>query len=196
MRWATAIGLGRLLQAREVEAGDRLFDQSLVALGVEGAADHPRGRLERELGDLGADLFERAGGLGRDLLARLLEPALPLGLRLFSHPGLHGFARLARLGEDRLGLTARLRDELLVLLQQLLRLVARLVGRLDGVPDRLLPVVDELLDGAERVALEHPERDQEADDRPDHQPRRDRDEWVGGDDQWTSTYARIDPSRP
>src|SRR5215468_6904561 len=140
MRWATAIGLGRLLQAREVEAGDRLFDQSLVALGVERAADHPRGRLERELGDLGADLLERARGLGRDLLPRLLEPALPLGLRLVAHALLHRLPRLARLGEDRLALAARLRDELLVLLEQSLRLVACVVCCLDRLLDVLAPL--------------------------------------------------------
>ena len=47
--------------------------------------------------------------------------------------------------------------------------------------DALAPVVDQLLDGAEGVALEDEERDQEADDRPDHQSRRDRDERVGGE---------------
>ena len=42
--------------------------------------------------------------------------------------------------------------------------------------DPLAPLVDRLLDRAEREALEHEERDQEADDRPDHQPRRDLDQ--------------------
>src|SRR5215831_18893799 len=99
MRCATA-KLGALLQPREVEACNGLLDQLLVALRVERAADHPRRRLEREIGDLGADLLEGACRLGRDLLARLLEPPLPLGLRLLAHPLLHRLPRLARLGED------------------------------------------------------------------------------------------------
>ena len=115
----------RLLQAREVEARDRLFDQLLVALRVERPPDDSRGRLEREVGDLGADLLERARGLGRDLLARLLEPTLPLGLGLLAHPLLHRLAGLARLGQDRLALAPCLGDQLLVLLEQPLRLVSR-----------------------------------------------------------------------
>ena len=139
---------------------------------------------------------ERARGLGSDLLARLLEPALPLGLGLVAHPLLHRLAGLARLGQDRLALATRLRDQLLVLLEQPLRLVARLSAASIDCRIASLPLVDQLLDRAERVALQHVERDQEADDRPDHQPRRDRDEWVRGEDHLTSTYARIEPSRP
>src|SRR5581483_6931393 len=142
-------GLGALLQAREVEAGDRLGDQLLVALRVERPADDPRRRLERQVGDLVADLLESARRLGGDLLARLLEPPLPLGLRLLAHPLLHRLARLARLGEDRLRLATRLADQLLVLLEQPLRLVARLVRRRDRPLDVLAPLVEHVLDRAE-----------------------------------------------
>src|SRR5262245_27613011 len=107
MRCATAT-LGGLLQAREIEARDGLLDQLLVALRIERAAHDPRRSLEREIGHLCSDLLERAGRLGRDLLPRLLEPPLPLGLRLLPHPLLHRLPRLARLGEDRLALAARL----------------------------------------------------------------------------------------
>src|SRR5436853_5631279 len=108
MRCATA-KLGALLQAREVEAGDRLFDQLLVALRIERPPDDPRGGLEREVGHLGADLLQRTRRLGSDLLPRLLEPALPLGLRLLAHPRLHRLPGLPRLGEDLLALAARFR---------------------------------------------------------------------------------------
>src|SRR3954452_662134 len=176
-----------LLEPREVEARDRLFDQLLVAFGVERPPDDPRGCLEREVAHLAADLLQPAPPLGRDLLPRLLEPPLALGLRLLAHPRLHRLAGLSRLGEDRLALAACLGDQLAVLLQQLLRLVARGLGRLDRLLDRLLPRVDELLDRPERVPLEDPEGDQKADDRPDHQTRRDRDEWVGSENHLTST---------
>ena len=79
---------------------DRLADQLAVAVGVELLADDDRRRLEREVGDLRADLLERAGRLGCDLAARLLEPALTLDLGLLAHALLHRVARLARLGED------------------------------------------------------------------------------------------------
>src|SRR5262252_2101534 len=115
MRWATA-KLGALLQPREVESRDRLGDELAVAVGVERPPDDPRGRLEREVGDLRPDLLERTRGLGRDLLARLLEPALPFGLGLLAHPLLHRLPRLAGLGEDLLALAARFGDQLLVLL--------------------------------------------------------------------------------
>ena len=72
-----------LLQRGEVELGDRLVDEPPLILGVEHLAGHTRGRLEREVGDLGADEVERALRLGVDLPLRLLEPAraLRLGLR-------------------------------------------------------------------------------------------------------------------
>src|SRR3954447_21742172 len=195
-RWGGQPPLGGFLETREVEPGNRLGDELPVALGVERATDHPRGRLEREVGDLGSDLLERTRSLGGDLLPRVLEPALSLGLGLLAHPLLHRLPCLTRLGEDRLALAARVRDQLAVLLEQLLRLVARALGGLDRLLDGLLARVDEPLDRPERVALEHPERDQEADDRPDHQTRRDRDEGVRGEGHLTSTYARIEPSRP
>src|SRR5262249_14011875 len=111
--------LCRLLETREVEARDRLGDELPVALGVERLADDARGGLEREVGDLGPDLGEGTARLGRDLLLRLLEPALALGLGFVLHALLHRLAGLARLGEDRLRLATRLTDELLVLLEEL-----------------------------------------------------------------------------
>ena len=82
-------------------------------------------------------------GLGGDLLARLLEPALPLLLGLLAHAQLHRLARAPRLGEDLLRLAARLADQLAVLLEQLARLVARVVGLLDRAADLLAPLVDQ-----------------------------------------------------
>ena len=145
---------------------------------------------------LGADLLERALRLGSDLAARLLEAALPLGLGLLAHALLHRLARLARLRDDALRVAPRLADQRTMLLEQLPRLVARVVRLLDRPANLLAAFVEHLLDRSEGVALEHPQRDQERDDRPDHQTRSDRDEWIRGERHLTSTYARIDPSRP
>ena len=71
-----------LLQRGEVELGDRLVDEPALILGVEDLARHAGRRLEREVGDLGADQVERALRLGVDLALRLLEPARALDSRL------------------------------------------------------------------------------------------------------------------
>src|SRR5207253_2336787 len=125
-----------------------------------------------------ADLPERLRGRLLDLPAGLLEPPLPILVDLLAHAFLLRRRDLARLGEDRLSLAACVGDELPVLLEQTARLVARLVGLLDGAADAVPPVVDQLLDRTERIALEDPERQREADDRPDHQPRDDLDQRV------------------
>ena len=69
-RGRTALGDGHLvglLQRREVELRDRLVDQAALVLGVEDLAGDAGGRRERQVGDLGADLVERALRLGLDL---------------------------------------------------------------------------------------------------------------------------------
>src|SRR5438477_11647850 len=116
MRWATAIRLDRLLEAREVQRADRVGDQLAIALGVERPADDARGRFDRELGDLGADLVESPRRLCGDLPARLLEPALPLLLGVVAHALLHRLARVPRLGEDLLRLAPSLAHQRAVLL--------------------------------------------------------------------------------
>ena len=72
------------LQHGEVEVADRVLDQLPVVVAVEHLAGHLRGGDERQLGDLGADLLERALRLGVDLLLRLLEAPLPVGLGLLA----------------------------------------------------------------------------------------------------------------
>ena len=88
---------------------------------------------------------------------------------------------LAGLGEDLLGLAARLRHRRAVLFDELVRLGPGLVGLVERGPDPLSPLVDHLLDPAEREPLQHVERDEEAHDGPDHQARRDLDQRVGGE---------------
>src|SRR5205823_5867766 len=81
----------------------------------------------------------------------------------------------------------RAADQLAVLLQQLTRLSAGLVGLLERLPDPRPPLVDQLLDRAEGIALQHEQRDQEAENRPDHQPRRDLDQRIRGEEHQTRT---------
>ena len=101
-------------------------------------------------------------GLRVDLLARLLEPALPLLLGLVLHALDLRVRDLPGLGEDVGGLGAGLGEDRAVLLEQLPCLVARVVGLLDRLADAVAAVVDGLLDRAERELPEDEERDREA----------------------------------
>ena len=150
MRCATATRLSLLLQRGEVELGDRLVDEPALVLGVEHLAGDARGRLEREVGDLGADQVERALRLGVDLALRLLEPARALDLGLLLHALDLRVGDLARVREDVRRLALRVGDELPVLLEQLAGLVASLVRLVDGRANPVAPLVDRLLDRAER----------------------------------------------
>src|SRR5439155_11060022 len=134
-----------------------------------------------------ADLLECAARLRGDLAPRLLEPALALTLGLLAHPLLHRLPRLPGLAEDLLRLAPGLGHQRAVLLEQPPGLGAGVVRLFDRAADLLAALVDHLLDRTERIAPEHVERDQEADDRPDHQPRGDRDQRVGPEQhQWLS----------
>jgi len=181
MRCAAAIRLVVALQDAEVELADRLVDQAALILVVERLAGDLLGRDEAQLGDLGADRLERAPRLGFDLALRLLESPLSVGLGLLLDPLLHRLTDLAGLAEDLLRLRPGLADQLAVLFEQLAGFVARLVGFLERAADALATLVDHLLDRAEGIPLEDEEDDQEADDRPDHQPRRDLDQGVAGE---------------
>src|SRR5829696_1264259 len=186
------------LQHGEVEVADRLVDEAAVIRLVEHLPGDPGGGDDGELGDLRAQLLERAAGLGLDLLARVLDPALALGLELLAQAVALGVADAARLAEDLLGLPARVVHERAVLLEQPARLVAGAVGLLERLPDPLTPLVDEALDGAEREPLQHEERDPEADQGPDHQTHGDVDEGIRCErhsDQ-TRTKASSPPMRP
>ena len=152
MRCATAIPVrAPFSRAGEVEALDRLADEAPLILGVEHLADDALGRLDREVGHLGADLADRPDGLRVDLLARVLEPALPLDLGLLLRALDLRLGHLAGLGEDVLDrLRPGLGEDRAVLLEQLAGLVPGVVGLLDRLADAVATVVDRLLDRAER----------------------------------------------
>jgi hypothetical protein len=95
-----------------------------------------------------------------------------------------------------LGFAARLADQLAVLLEQVPRLLAGLVGLLERAANPVAPLVDQLLDRAEGEALEDEEGDQEADDRPDHQSRRDLDQSVGCERHQDHLDEHVGENRP
>ena len=63
----------------EVELAEGLLDQALLVVLVERLAGHLLGGEDRQVGDLGADLLDRAARLGLDVAARLLQQLLALG---------------------------------------------------------------------------------------------------------------------
>ena len=83
---ATAQLVPALLQGGEVELPDGAVDQAAVVVAVEHLAGHLGGGDQRQLGDLVADLVERALGLGLDLPLGLRQPAVAVGLELAMQP--------------------------------------------------------------------------------------------------------------
>ena len=71
----------RSASAREVELGERLLDQAPLVVARQRLAGHLLGRQHRQVGDLAADLLDRAAGLGLDVAPGLLEHLLALGAR-------------------------------------------------------------------------------------------------------------------
>ena len=164
----------------EVDLGERLVDQALLVGTGERLAGDLLGGGEAELADLVADLAERLLRRLLDLAAGLLEPALAVFLGLLPHALALRVGDAAGLGEDLLRLDLRLADQLAVLLEQAARLGARAVGLVDRVLDALAPRRRSSAGpGRTRSSSARTGRDEEADDRPDHQPRRDLDQRVG-----------------
>ena len=120
-------------ELREVDLGQRLFDQPALLGLVERAADDLLGGEQRQVGDLVLDLLDRLARLGLD---RLLAPAAMSRSRCAA-----ASSRIwrsssapvrARPLDDLAGLAPRLRELLLVLVEQRLRLVARRARRPRG----------------------------------------------------------------
>src|SRR6476659_9256268 len=101
----------------EVELLERLLDQPLLVVLVERLAGDLLRRQDREVGDLVADLLDRAPGLGLDVAPGLLEQLLALDLRLLERLALVDLAGLARAADDLVGLGPRLAQALAVLVE-------------------------------------------------------------------------------
>ena len=139
------------------------------------------GRLERQLGDLAADLVDRARRLGLDLLARLLEPALALGLGLLLRPlaiwasaTLRASARISSASDRGLGRAARgaARAAPAPRSRACVGLVDRLRGSARGARRSSSG------SGRTRTFLSTKNVIAKQIDRPDHQPRGDLDQGV------------------
>src|SRR4051794_2516219 len=91
-------GGAALGQGREVELAERFLDQAPVVVVVERLARHLLRRGDRQVGDLLADLVDRAARLLLDVAPRLLHEVLArllgVDLRLLLHL-LAGLARAA-----------------------------------------------------------------------------------------------------
>ena len=72
----------------------------------------------------------------------------------------------------------KIRHQPLLLGEHGARLLAGVVGLVEGLGDPIAPLVDQPLDAAEGELLEHEEDDGEGDDRPDHQAWDDLDQVV------------------
>jgi hypothetical protein len=106
---------------------------------------------------------------------RMLLALLARGLERLA---LVDLGRLARAGDDLLGLHAGLLEALAVLGQQLLGLRLGALRRIDRVLDGLLALVERVADGRERELPQHEQGDAERQQRPDHDPDVRRDEEV------------------
>ena len=122
----------------EVELVERLLDKALLIVGVERLARDLLGRHHGQVGDLTADVVERA-------FARRLDVALG-ALRRFGEDLLSALLRLVlvRVGglacalHDLFGLRACLLQPLAVFVQQLVGLRAGALGRVDRLFDAAL----------------------------------------------------------
>ena len=98
------------------------------------------------------------------------DVALALGRGLLAHLALELGAGAARALDDLAGLAARLGELLLVLLEQPLGLLARVLGGLQVLAHDRPALLDQSRERTEGVLAQDQERDEEDDQRPDHQP--------------------------
>ena len=111
-----------LFERREVEVADRVLDQPLWSSSSSTLPVTFAVAIEGELGDLGADLLDRAVRLRLDLPLRLLEPPLAVGLGLLLDALALDSATLRASARISSASAARLADQGVVLLEQLARL--------------------------------------------------------------------------
>ena len=151
------------------EVLDVLVDQLPLRLLVQAGLHDAGRRRDGQVGHLGAKLAHRELLLLLDRLPRggheVVGLLLGLGRELRAE-GLH--LLLVPLGELG-GLALRLEEGVLLLREQLLRLLALLAGRVDGVADGGLPLHEHLRDGPEGELPQHEDEDEEGDRRPQRQ---------------------------
>src|SRR3954467_14632300 len=93
-------------ERREVQLAERFLDEATLVVLVERLARDLLGREDRQVGDLVADLLDRAPRLGLDVALGLLEHLRALGAGLVDRLRLGCLAGLARADQDLLRLLA------------------------------------------------------------------------------------------
>src|SRR5680860_1206277 len=166
----------RFREAGEVDLAQRLLDQAALVVGGQRLAGDLLGRQHGQVGDLLADLLQRAPRLGLDVALRGRDQLVAFLLAGRGRLGFRGLRRLAGARHDVVGLLAGLGEAAAVLLEQLVGFVALPFGGLDRLGDRLRPAVERLLDPREGDLAQHPHREEEDGQRPDHQAEARRDQ--------------------
>src|SRR3954453_8233319 len=95
-------------ERREVQLAERFLDEATLVVLVERLARDLLGREHGQVGDLVADLLDRAPRLGVDVAPGLLHELLALEARLLERLALVDLAGLARASNDLVGLRPRL----------------------------------------------------------------------------------------
>src|SRR5215218_4785033 len=149
------------------ELADVLVDEAELALPVQRVADHPGGQLDGERADLAAELADGLVALGADRLPGPLQLPLGVGVGLGQQVLADPLGVGARLLQDPMGLVLGGGEPLAVLLQQLLGLVALLLGLLELALDVGPPVLVHLGDLWEHRPVHEEQQDQEGDRAPD-----------------------------
>ena len=158
-------------QRGEVQLGQRLVDEPPLVLGGERLARHLLRGHDGEVGDLGADLLDRAACLRLDVAARLGRAAPPGAPspwpprrppaarppcargRRCRRPGRAPSVSRSRYSASSLSASRRVRSAVSI-----------------GLLDRLLAAVQRLADAREGELGEQEHREAEDEQRPDHQP--------------------------
>src|SRR6185312_15683276 len=158
-----------LAAGRRLQRGEERLDHLSIRLVVEVLLDHLARAAYREVHRVATQLDHRLLSLGLDFLARAVEYLLLLAVRLLENLGAHFLAGHAAFDDEALRVGVRLRDELLVLLEQPRRLLAIALGAFDRVLECLLPCLDRPRNWLKGAPRQHDERDEENDQRPRHQ---------------------------
>src|SRR5215211_1902435 len=155
-------GLGLVAEVLDV-----LVDQAQLAVPVQGVADHPGGQLHGERADLVAELADGLVALGPDGLAGPVELAAGVGLGLGQQLAADPLGVGPGLVQDPPGLVLGLAQPPPVLLQQLLGLLAVLLGLLELALDVGPTVLEGLVDRRPDRPVHDEHQDQEGDRAPD-----------------------------
>src|SRR5215217_8131326 len=154
-------GLGLVAEVLDV-----LVDQAQLAVPVQGVADHPGGQLHGEGADLVAELADGLVALGPDGLAGPVQLAAGVGLGLGQQLAADPLSVGPGLVQDPPGLVLGLAQPPPVLLQQLLGLLAVLLGLFELALD----VGPAVLEGLVHRRPDHPVHDEQQDQEGDRAP--------------------------